>query len=167
MLIRPMVGDDALMPFLIVAMDWRDQGSWTAQSIRNTPDVAHYVDGWMREGDAGFIAEADGRPLGAAWWRTFASDDKGYGYVATDIPEIGLAVRDDSRGRGVGTALLDTLIAHARDQGLRGVSLSVEDGNDAAIRLYMRYGFERCGRDGNSDTMVLYLAQSEGPHATA
>ena len=160
MVIRPLTGGDDLMPFLIGAMDWRDDGAWTADIVLSTPAVAHYIDGWMRDGDAGVIAEGGGFAEGAAWWRTFAAPDCGYGYVADDVPEIGLAVLESARGRGVGSALLGALVANARALGMRGLSLSVEDGNDAARRLYERAGFEVCGRDGNSDTMVLWLAQA-------
>lgn len=52
--------------------------------------------------------------------------------------------------RGVGGALLAHLIALARDAGL--TRLSLETGNsplfDAANRLYVKAGFERCGQFG-------------------
>ena len=152
-----MEGEDDLMPFLIAAMDWRDEGRWDAQRVLATPGVAHYVTGWMREGDAGIVALESGMPLGAAWWRTFDASDRSYGYVEDRIPEIGLAVIESARGKGVGSRLLTALIEDARANGLRGLSLSVEDGNDAARHLYERAGFVVCGRDGDSDTMVLWL----------
>ena len=62
-----MTGDDALMPFLLSAMDWRDAGAWTEASILATPDVAHYIVDWMRTGDAGVVAVDSGEPVGAAW----------------------------------------------------------------------------------------------------
>ena len=157
MVIRPMTGDDDLMPFLIGAMDWRDEGAWDADTVLATPGVAHYIVGWMREGDAGVLATHEGAAVGAAWWRTFDSEDRGYGYVAHDVPEIGLAVLENARGKGVGTRLLAALVDLGRSAGLRGLSLSVEDGNDGARRLYEGSGFVVCGRDGNSDTMVLWL----------
>tara|TARA_R110002020_G_scaffold111093_2_gene256608 strand:- start:1711 stop:2181 length:471 start_codon:yes stop_codon:yes gene_type:complete len=52
----------------------------------------------------------------------------------------------EARGRGVGAALLDHLLAHARTLGL--VRLSLETGADeyfiVARRLYARYGFQPC-----------------------
>ncbi|MGC4174165.1 N-acetyltransferase family protein [Demequina sp.] len=158
MFIRPMTGEDELMPFLVAAMDWRNHNAWTPESILAAPDIAHYITGWLRPGDFGLIAEIDGIPAGAAWWRTFTSDDPGYGYVADDVPEIGLAVLAGWRGLGYGSLLLTEICEHARDAGVRGLSLSVEDGNDGARRLYERTGFAVCGREGNSDTMVLRLA---------
>lgn len=157
MIIRALERDDDLMPFLVAAMDWRGEGAWDAQSVLATPSVAHYIDGWMRAGDAGLVATRDGEAVGAAWWRTFDSADRGYGYVEDGIPEIGLAVIASARGAGVGSRLLEELIRRARTDGLRGLSLSVEDGNDTARTLYERAGFVVCGRAGDSDTMVLWL----------
>ena len=152
-----MTGGDDLMPFLVAAMDWRDEGTWDAGTVLATPGVAHYIDGWMREGDAGLVATRDETLLGAAWWRIFGSGDRGYGFVDDDIPEIGLAVLETARGQGVGTRLLTELVNLARSQRRRGLSLSVEDGNEGARRLYERLGFVVCAREGNSDTMVLWL----------
>jgi GNAT superfamily N-acetyltransferase len=156
--LRPMTAGDDLMPFLLAAMNWRDDGQWDAASVLADPEIAHYLTGWMRPGDAGVIAIEDGVPAGAAWWRHFSSDSPGYGYVADDVPELGMAVLEPFRRRGAAGALLDALIARARGEGVRAVSLSVEDGNDVARLLYERRGFVPCGRVGDSDVMLLTLA---------
>ncbi len=152
-----MTSADDLMPFLLAAMNWRDDSQWTAQSVRATPELAHYVTEWMRPGDAGMVAEVAGCTVGVAWWRTFTSDDPGYGYVADDIPEIGLAVDADHRGRGIGKALMVALVELGRAAGLRALSISVEDGNVPARRLYESLGFIAVGRSGDSDTMLVAL----------
>jgi ribosomal protein S18 acetylase RimI-like enzyme len=76
--------------------------------------------------------------------------------VAEDVPEASIGVAPAWRGQGIGTALLDELIVRARAHGLRGISLSVEDGNRARV-LYERAGFRVVGREGNSDVMLLTL----------
>jgi len=152
-----MTAGDDLMPFLLAAMNWRDDGRWDAASVLATPDLAHYVTDWMRSGDAGVIAIEEGMPAGAAWWRYSSSVSPGYGYVADDVPELGMAVLEPFRRRGAAGALLDALIARARGESLRAVSLSVEDGNDVARLLYERRGFVRCGRVGDSDVLLLTL----------
>jgi ribosomal protein S18 acetylase RimI-like enzyme len=53
----------------------------------------------------------------------------------------GLAVHPDMRGRGVGSALLDAVIAFARERGLATVRLDVVDTNPDARRLYERKHF--------------------------
>jgi putative acetyltransferase len=59
--------------------------------------------------------------------------------------EIGMAVADGWRGRGVGTALMLACIETARKRGIHKLALNVWPDNDAAIRLYEKLGFEREG----------------------
>lgn len=54
----------------------------------------------------------------------------------------GIAVRQDMRGHGIGTRLLDELARYAERQGYRSIRLDVIDINPDARRLYERYGFE-------------------------
>jgi ribosomal protein S18 acetylase RimI-like enzyme len=117
------------------------------------PDIARYVDGWGRGGDLGVVADED---AGAAWVRLFTNEDRGYGFVAPDVPELSIGVAPDSRGRGVGTALLRRLVEETRAAGHRALSLSVETDNPA-VRLYERFGFERVGYVGTSWTMQRIL----------
>jgi ribosomal protein S18 acetylase RimI-like enzyme len=121
------------------------------------PEIALYVAGWGRAGDAGVIAERGGERLGAAWYRRFSAAAHGYGFVDAAIPELSLAVRPGERGRGVGSSLLDALVRRAGDEGFASLSLSVELDNPA-LRLYERAGFVRAGRVGNAWTMCLDLA---------
>ena len=59
---------------------------------------------------------------------------------------VGMMVRGETQGRGVGRALLDGCLAEARRaEGLAMLTLSVTAGNDPAIRLYERTGFSRYG----------------------
>ncbi len=57
---------------------------------------------------------------------------------------------DGALGRGVGKALLDHLVAAAREECLSRVSLETgsTDHFAAALRLYEREGFENCGPFG-------------------
>lgn len=52
----------------------------------------------------------------------------------------------DSRGKGVGTILLDFAKHTATKQGLSRVSLRVFSANTGAVRLYQKAGFEITGR---------------------
>ena len=59
---------------------------------------------------------------------------------------VGMMVRADQQRRGLGRALLDAALAEARRaDGLVLLTLSVTADNQAAIRLYERFGFVRCG----------------------
>jgi len=121
------------------------------------PVMSRYIAGWGRVGDAGVIAEDEsGRPLGAAWRRCFTGAEPGYGFVAEGIPEVSLAVAPQARGGGLGTALLEALMAHARAEGLDALSLSVDQENPAA-RLYERLGFRPVDEPGEHRMMRLDL----------
>jgi ribosomal protein S18 acetylase RimI-like enzyme len=116
------------------------------------PDLARYVSGWGRVGDAGVIAMTSiDEPVGAAWLRLWSAADRGYGFVDLQTPELTIAVRPAYRGRGVGTRLLDHLLQRA-DRTCGSVSLSVSVLNPAR-RLYSRFGFIAVGGDGHSTTM--------------
>ncbi|MEU7089552.1 GNAT family N-acetyltransferase [Streptomyces achromogenes] len=162
--LRPATAADAgfLAEVLLEAFNWA-QPRFTLEEILRTPSIAHYVTDWPRPGDFGVVAEdGPGRPVGAAWARTFPADDPGYGHVDPRVPELTLGVLPGHRGRGIGGALLDTLVAQAARARV-DLSLSVEDGNPA-VRLYAARGFVTVGREGNSDTMLLRLPRTPTDH---
>jgi ribosomal protein S18 acetylase RimI-like enzyme len=120
-----------------------------SKAILDEPDIAHYAENWGQEGDMGYKALVDGVAAGAAWLRLI----KGYGHVADDTPEMTIAVLPEYRGRGIGTSLLSALIdAAARSH--PGISLSVI-GDNPAMNLYRRMGFEIVRTDGAFYTMLL------------
>jgi ribosomal protein S18 acetylase RimI-like enzyme len=123
------------------------------------PDLALYIAGWGRYGDDGVLAidTATGADVGAAWLRLWPGPETGYGYVDRSTPELAIAVRPASRGRGIGTCLLDTLLDRA-SQRHRAVSLSVSR-ESPAIALYQRLGFRVIAEAGSSFTMRLTFAR--------
>jgi len=147
---------DALARAVVEAVDWRGRFDLDVAGVLAVPELAHYVTGWPRPGDFGTVAVDGEDVVGAAWGRLFADDDPGYGFVSADVPELTIAIRAAHRGRGLGAALFDAVLAQARERGHRAVSLSVEDGNRARS-LYERAGFVVVGRSGSSDTMLLEL----------
>ena len=58
---------------------------------------------------------------------------------------IGMMVRAEMRGRGIGAELLEACIAEARHAGLEMLTLSVTGGNASAISLYERHRFVAYG----------------------
>lgn len=80
-----------------------------------------------------------------------ASGDSILGYIIADIVSehslpVGhiknLAVRDDARGRGIGSLLLRRAIAILKANNVQAIKLEVREGNDPAIGLYRSHGFE-------------------------
>ena len=128
--------------------------------------VALYVKAWGRPGDAAMIAIDAGFPVGAAWYRLFARDRRGYGFVDERTPELAIAVVPNARGKGVGAALLEALLDRARAEGYEAISLSVDRNNAGAIGLYERHGFERVGEEDDSVTMLAHLEQTPTTEGT-
>jgi ribosomal protein S18 acetylase RimI-like enzyme len=120
--------------------------------------VALYVKGWGRPGDTALVAIDEGFPVGAAWYRLFSRRLPGFGFVDERTPELAIAVVPNVRGKGIGSALLDALLARAREAGHDAISLSVDKLNEGAIHLYEQYGFERVSEDDTSVTMRARLA---------
>ncbi len=87
---------------------------------------------------AAFGAYLDGKCVGIAVYRNgfFA-----YLYLQS------LSVLRDSRGQGVGKALLEAGKRYARDNGYRGIYLQAQDDNLNACRFYLHCGFEIGGFD--------------------
>jgi ribosomal-protein-alanine N-acetyltransferase len=73
----------------------------------------------------------------------------GYGgmILAPDDGQItNIAVHPDQRRQGIGDALLSALTEKAIALGLAEMSLEVRESNVAAIRLYLRHGFDVAGK---------------------
>ena len=159
--LRPLERAD--LPFLqamfLNTICWRSEGPRRSlEAVLADPELSKYVVGWGRRGDAGVVAvSTEGDHLGAAWYRLFSDADHGYGYVSSEIPELGIATTETHRGRGLGTELLRGLIELAKEEGHSALSLSVEEDNVPAVKLYERFGFERVERVDNSWTMLLPL----------
>ena len=72
-----------------------------------------------------------------------------------------IAVRADHQRQGIGTALLEALLAEVRRRGVTVVLLEVAVNNAPAQKLYARYGFEPVGvrrgyyQPSNTDALVM------------
>lgn len=58
---------------------------------------------------------------------------------------LGMGVKKEYRGKGIGTKLLSQGIKHARTTSLEKIELSVYTNNSAAIELYKKFGFQEIG----------------------
>lgn len=65
----------------------------------------------------------------------------GFHKVLDEAHITNIAVRADSRGRGIGTLLMSELISRARMLGVKYMTLEVCDNNENAIKLYKSFGF--------------------------
>ena len=112
------------------------------------------------------LAEDEARPLGE--WRTRLEDPEAATFLAiAGGREVGLVtvrpyeekvgpaglfgmwVAPEDRGRGIGGALVDSVVAWARARGYERILLDVADANPEAIRLYESKGFRPTGATGS------------------
>ncbi len=115
----------------------------------------------------GRVAEADGRAVGACFVsRSIPSAGHETGHVGV----LGILVREEYRGQGAGTALLEATIDACRGV-FDLVKLTVFSVNTRAEALYRRFGFVRVGHvpaairrgDRYLDEEVMVLDLRPGP----
>jgi RimJ/RimL family protein N-acetyltransferase len=112
----------------------------TTNGWRNPADERRYLRAIRRYPNAAvFVAEAEGRIVGRL---SVARDQHP---ASSHVAELGLMVAASYRRRGIGTALLEAAVDWARATGVRKLELHVFPHNEAAIRLYERFGFVREG----------------------
>ncbi|GGA30346.1 GNAT family N-acetyltransferase [Psychrobacillus lasiicapitis] len=120
-----------------------------------TNELIKYHQDWGRKGDTVLVATDHlGTPIGAVWYRLFSSEKRGYGYVDDYTPELGIALKKEVRGKGLGNKLMHAIMDEAKNNNYRRLSLSVDIDNTNALNLYRRLGFVEVGGEGNSITML-------------
>jgi ribosomal-protein-alanine N-acetyltransferase len=69
--------------------------------------------------------------------------------IAGEAEFYQLAVRGDTRRKGVADCLMRTALAYCRENRIESIYLEVRRSNEAAIRLYKKHGFKNEGRRKN------------------
>ena len=153
--IRPIKQEDTrfLWEMLYQAIHVTQGAEPPSRDILRHPEIRRYLQDWGQPHDSGFVAvdPSTAEPIGAVWLRLLIGDQKGYGYVDDETPELTVAVVPECRGKGIGTRLLSQLLATTGAR-YSSLSLSVSPDNPA-VRLYRRMGFEIIGTCGTSLVM--------------
>jgi ribosomal protein S18 acetylase RimI-like enzyme len=121
------------------------------RALREHPDA--FTSSYEQDRDQ--PVEAAAQRLGAhPFWGAYHHAEL-YGFVGLEREQrtknrhkatvMGLYVAPEMGGQGVGRALLDALIAHARLNGVESLVLTVTEGNERARRLYEGAGFRSFG----------------------
>jgi len=106
------------------------------------------------------VAEGDsGEVVGYAvfWW------------VMEQAELANIAVTSESRGQGFGAALLDRVLAEARERGVESLFLEVRASNQSARRLYVSRGFAQISirrgyyQNPREDALVLVRVLHPAP----
>jgi len=132
-----------------------------SRDIIKHPDLYKYIKDFGQIGDICLVAELQGKLVGAIWTRIFSENDKGYGFVDKDTPELSMALYEEYRHKGIGKILLKEMIHKLTEQGYRQVSLSVDKQN-YAYGFYKRNGFKKHESTDKSVTMIKKLNENNG-----
>lgn len=100
------------------------------------------------------------------WLMFEGSQQVGHGVINVIIDEahlLNITVKPESQGRGLGLRLLEKLMERAAELKAGECFLEVRSSNQAAYRLYERYGFNEIGRrrdyypapGGREDALVM------------
>jgi ribosomal protein S18 acetylase RimI-like enzyme len=110
-----------------------DDRPWIAETIAGAFASPRVVSKGRLFEDAsaldGYLVELDGRPIGCALWLEEGGDAELVVIVTT------------YRGVGAGVALLDAVVAHARESAWHRLWLITTNDNTDAIRIYQRAGW--------------------------
>ena len=112
---------------------------------------------YNRKGVLKFCAKGDNT---RKYWLC-ENENKMAGYVFfldwnTSIPELGVAIRDDLQGKGLGRKLLEFAILQAKESGKGGIQLTTHVANLRAQTLYENVGFV-CKGICKNGTELFYL----------
>ncbi len=117
---------------------------------------------WFHEHDPArrpiWVAEEDGEVVGWLSLGDFWDGRPAYDGTA----EIGIYVKEDHRGGGIGGHMLEEAIRRAPDLGIKTLTAGAFAGNELSLRLFERFGFERWAYfprvaelDGNEQDLVV------------
>ena len=113
------------------------------KSIIDENFIKPIYENWGKTGDTGFCAYDDVTKIliGMAWVRLYEKVNLPFGIIDPTIPTLTMAVDGNFRSKGIGTALIEKLIEAVKEQGFKGISLSVDHRN-FAVKLYKKIGFK-------------------------
>lgn len=115
------------------------------------------------------LAEEDGRVLACGAWHRLRPP------VLQTMAEVRkVMTHPDARGRGAGRAVVQALVAAAREAGVELLTLECRGNNHGAQRLYASLGFEVTGRrpdviavgDERFDQVLMHCDLRRGPLGT-
>ncbi|MBQ9200018.1 MAG: GNAT family N-acetyltransferase [Lachnospiraceae bacterium] len=120
--------------------------------IYNPELKLYYEDFGKGKSDYGFVACKDDKIIGAVWVRIMND----YGHIDDDTPSFAISLYKEYRGMGIGTALMDRMLRHLKNEGYKKASLAVQKAN-YAVRMYEKLGFKTVDENEEEFIMVYEL----------
>lgn len=123
------------------------------RDIVKRPELQVYTAGFgTSPHDCAIAARMGGRSIGAAWSRIMND----YGHINDQTPSLAIALYEEYRGKGIGTALMNELLDILAFRGYEQVSLAVQKSN-YAVKLYKSVGFAIIDENEEEYIMVCRL----------
>lgn len=88
-----------------------------------------------------YIIEKNQRTIGFGMMRLFLPYSS-FRHTA----QVSYFLRPEWTGQGLGSLLLERLIADARERGIRVLIANVSSKNESSLKFHLKHGFEECGR---------------------
>lgn len=166
---------DALLLRSLGAQDAQEALCVCRQTAGETLNMMRYEDEWniTVEQEEEFIRRAENGPKSLMLGAFLRDRLVGIASIAPPSPvdrarhraDLGICVLKSHWGMGIGTAMMRALIGAAKETALEQLELQVVSTNEAAIRLYERFGFETFARhprklkyrDGRYADMLLMM----------
>lgn len=123
------------------------------KEIINEPELNVYIKDFGRKNDFCYVAELENKLIGAIWIRQFTENEKGYGFVNSETPELSMAITEKYRGNGIGKLMLNKMLIKITELNFNQVSLSVDNRN-FAYNFYKKNNFVEINSEKNSIKMV-------------
>ena len=121
-----------------------------SKDIIEYPDLQIYVaDFGKKKDDVCYVAEVDGRVVGAVWTRIIND----YGHVDDTTPSLSISLLKEYRNLGIGTELMKQILLTLKERENKQVSLSVQKIN-YAVNMYEKIGFE-VARENEDDYIMI------------
>lgn len=145
-----------LNDFLYEAIFQRDEDNLLPKEIIKQPQLNIFIENFGKPDDFCLVADIDGKVVGAVWTRILSGEVKGFGNVDNKTPEFAISLYKEYRNKGIGTALMQSMIQLLKKHGYQRTSLAVQKDN-YAVRMYKAVGFEIVEELEEEYLMVLHL----------
>ena len=124
------------------------------REIIEQPELKLYYEGFgTGRADYCIVADDGGNVIGAVWTRIMND----YGHVDDETPSLAISLYKAYRGQGIGTQLMEMILALLKEKGYERVSLAVQKAN-YAVRMYEKVGFKTVDENDEEYIMVCDLS---------
>ena len=123
-----------------------------SKDIIEHPDLEIYVADFGKKDDVCYVADFDGKVVGAVWTRIIND----YGHVDDTTPSLSNSLLKEYRNLGIGIELMKQILLTLKEKKYKQVSLSVQKIN-YAVNMYKKVGFEIVRENKEDYVMICKL----------